>query len=102
MPKASLTAALLAASFATPAIAAPGTDEIAAELAAMRAKIAALEAEVAELKAARGAPAAGQAAPTATPTAMAEAKGGVGATFKPFGRLQYDVGHVESPRGVTD
>ncbi|HYG48290.1 MAG TPA: porin [Allosphingosinicella sp.] len=104
MSKVSTIAALLAASFATPVAAAPTTEEIAAELAAMRAKIAALEAELAELKAARGEPASSPAAPAATAAAgpAAGSSGGGGVTFKPFGRLQYDVGHVGGPDGVSD
>ena len=101
MPKVSIIAALLATALATPAFASPSADEIAAELAAMRAKIAGLETELAELKASRGAPAV---APVATATAAGAAapSGGGGVTFKPFGRLQYDVGHVASPDGVAD
>ncbi|MGA9583218.1 MAG: porin, partial [Allosphingosinicella sp.] len=34
--------------------------------------------------------------------ASAASKGGGGVTFKPFGRLQYDVGYVERPAGVND
>jgi phosphate-selective porin OprO/OprP len=105
MPKARLIAALLATSLATPALAeTPGAADVAAELAAMRAKIEALEAEVAELKAARSAPAPAGATASAAPASVpapAGASGG-GVTFKPFGRLQYDVGLVESPRGIAD
>lgn len=101
MPKVTIIAALLATALATPALASPTADEIAAELAAMRAKIAGLEAELAELKASRGAPAAAPAAAAAASPA-AGSPGGGGVTFKPFGRLQYDVGHVDSPAGVAD
>jgi phosphate-selective porin OprO/OprP len=101
MSKASFIAALMAASFATPALAeGPSNEAIAAELAAMRAKIAGLEAELAALKASRGAaPAPAVEAASASP---APAKGGGGVTFKPFGRLQYDAGYVSSPEGVAD
>jgi phosphate-selective porin OprO/OprP len=109
MPKARLIAALLATSFATPALAeAPHAADIAAELAAMRAKIESLEAQLAEMKAARNAPSAAasesasaSAGPAPAP-APAGGSGGGGVTFKPFGRLQYDVGLVESPSGVAD
>ncbi|HEX6376104.1 MAG TPA: porin [Allosphingosinicella sp.] len=105
MPKVTFIAALLASSFATPALAADAAAvDVAAELAAMRARIAGLEAEVAALKAARdaasAAPAATASASAAAAPAAAPAGGGV--TFKPFGRLQYDVGLVESPSGVND
>ncbi|HYE29272.1 MAG TPA: porin [Allosphingosinicella sp.] len=107
MSKIWLVGALLATSFATPALAADaGIADVAAELAAMRARIAELEAQVAELKAARGssvaAPAPTAGAPAASAAAPSRPAGGGGATFKPFGRLQYDVGLVGSPRGVDD
>ncbi|HEU0134006.1 MAG TPA: porin, partial [Allosphingosinicella sp.] len=113
MSKVTLIAALLATALATPAVAAPGADEIAAELAAMRAKIASLEAQVAELKRAREtadaqpqatttAAAATTTATATTPATAASGSGGGGVTFKPFGRLQYDVGFVERPSGVSD
>lgn len=101
MARSVFLAALLATTFATPAFAADAVPaDVAADLAAMRAEIAALRAEVAELKAARAAPATAAATATATPAGGASSGGGV--TFKPFGRLQYDVGYVESPPGVTD
>ncbi len=102
MAKSALLAALLATSIATPALAAgePLSADVAADVAAMRAEIAALRAEVAELKAGREAPAAAAAGGTAAPPAGASR--GSGVTFKPLGRLQYDVGHVESPPGVSD
>ena len=98
-----LLAALLSATAltaATPAFA-QDTADVAAELAAMRAKIDSLEAEVAALKAADPAPA------EASTTKMTwkgapEFKGEDGWSFKPRGRLQYDVGHVGSPDGVAD
>jgi phosphate-selective porin OprO/OprP len=115
-------AALLAPALAAPAHAqgTPGNAELAAEIAAMRAKIATLEAEVAALKAApasaspavaEGPPAASPRVPTSggTPTASSSPAGGGGGggggdkvTLRPFGRLQYDVGHVSSPRGIAD
>ncbi|MGZ8349205.1 MAG: OprO/OprP family phosphate-selective porin [Allosphingosinicella sp.] len=98
------------------------TDAIAAELAAMRARIDALQARVAELEAERAAAAAvplAQPAPpsttqpqSATPAAAPQpeiqfrgapqitAPGGW--SFKPRGRLQFDVGYVSSPPGITD
>jgi phosphate-selective porin OprO/OprP len=105
MAKSVFLAALLATTTATPALAAvePVPADVAADVAAMRAEIAALRAEVAELKAGRETAAAAvtaPAAPTASPAKKESA--GSGATFKPFGRLQYDVGFVESPRGVND
>jgi len=102
MSRVSLAAALFATSFATPAVAAPSADEIAGELAAMRAKIAGLEAELAELKASRNAPQTVAASQSSGATSAPGSSGGGGVTFKPFGRIQYDIGHVESPRGVND
>ena len=99
MLKTSIIAALLATAFAAPVHA--QTTDVAAELAAMRAKIAELEAEVIALKAAPPAAPAQAAAPAATP-AKAASDGGGGVTVKPFGRLQYDFGHVESPNGIND
>ena len=89
-------AALLAAALAAPVQAQTG--DVGAELAAMRAKIAELESQVAALKAAPLAVPAP--APAAAPAKAASGGGGV--TVKPFGRLQYDFGHVESPDGVDD
>ncbi|HEX8574578.1 MAG TPA: porin [Allosphingosinicella sp.] len=108
MAKATFLALLLATTLATPAVAAgePIPADVAAEVAAMRAEIAALRAEVAELKGSRKAeaPAAPASAASATAAAPAQAPGGGGGgvTFKPFGRLQYDAGWVESPAGVSD
>ncbi|HEY0112592.1 MAG TPA: porin [Allosphingosinicella sp.] len=96
-----IAAALLASTLATPALADPTTAEIAAELAAMRAKIASLEAQLAALRAAPEALAPAPPAPESRPAPKPAGSGG-GVTVKPFGRLQYDVGHVESPRGVSD
>jgi phosphate-selective porin OprO/OprP len=114
MAKSAFLALLLATTVATPALAegGPVPADVAADVAAMRAEIAALRAEVAELKAARSAeaPAAAASAASSVPPARAEASasggggggGAGGVTFKPFGRLQYDAGWVESPRGVDD
>lgn len=103
MAKSALLAALLATTTAAPALAAgePVPAEVAAEVAAMRAEIAALRAEVADLKAARE-PVAAPAVATASAAPAADTSKGGGVTFKPFGRLQYDVGLVERPQGVTD
>jgi phosphate-selective porin OprO/OprP len=96
--------ALMASALASPALAAPSTDEIAAELAAMRARIAELEAQVAALKAVPSAPAA---APAPAPQqAAAEAPSWKGApefsdksgfSFKPKGLVQFDAGYVGTP-----
>ena len=108
MSKVTLIAALLATTLATSALAAEAPVDVAAELAAMRARIAGLEAEVAELKAARSTPApvpavvASTSSAAAPTSAAASAPAGGSVTFKPFGRLQYDAGRVESPRGVND
>jgi len=104
MAKSAFLAALLATALATPALAAaePLPTDVAADVAAMREEIAALRAEVAELKAARNTATADPATgtPTAAPATSASKRDSV--TFKPFGRLQYDVGYVESPPGVAD
>jgi phosphate-selective porin OprO/OprP len=80
----------------------------------MRSKIESLEAEVAALKAAKSAtpaPAPAEPAKTASAGSGGGSSGGgssgggssgAGVTFKPFGRLQYDFGYVESPRGIND
>jgi phosphate-selective porin OprO and OprP len=108
MAKSAFLAILLATTFATPAAGEPIPADVAADVAAMRAEIAALRAEVAELRAERNAPqpapvAVASAAPAAAPApAPASGSSGGGVTFKPFGRIQYDFGHVGSPRGVND
>lgn len=102
MAKSAFLAVLLATTVATQPVAAaePLPADVAADVAAMRAEIAALRAEVAELKAGQEIPAAAPAAATAAPAANASSGGSV--TFKPFGRIQYDAGFVDSPPGVTD
>jgi len=80
---------------ATPA-AAQDSDAIAAEIAAMRAKIESLEAKVKELEGAKAA---------VVPSwkgALQFSDKDKGWSFKPRGRLQYDVAHVGSPDGVSD
>ncbi|MFN3389926.1 MAG: OprO/OprP family phosphate-selective porin [Allosphingosinicella sp.] len=98
-----LTSALAAPAFAQ-APAPASAEDIAAELAAMRAKIASLEAQVAALQAAPAAPAPAAApAPTQIATAAPAAKESADkVTLTPFGRLQVDTGYVSSPRGVSD
>jgi phosphate-selective porin OprO/OprP len=103
MAKSAFLALLLATSFTTPARAAGDPAAVvAADVAALREEIAALRAEVAELRAAREAAAAVPAAAPAAEAPAARAPEGGSVTFKPFGRLQYDVGFVESPPGVAD
>ncbi|HEX8512051.1 MAG TPA: porin [Allosphingosinicella sp.] len=104
MAKSALLAALLATTIAAPARAAgePVPADVASDVAAMRAEIAALRAEVAELKAGRDVAATTPAAVPAAAPAVKESPASASVTFKPFGRLQYDVGFVESPSGVTD
>jgi phosphate-selective porin OprO/OprP len=103
-----LAAGLLAATAftSTPAFAQEDAARLASELAAMRSKIEKLEAEVAALRASPQAPAAAPApAPTPAsppPAQAASSGGGGGLTIKPFGRLQYDFGHVGSLPGVSD
>ncbi|MDP9414161.1 MAG: porin [Pseudomonadota bacterium] len=72
---------------------------LAAEIAAMRAKIESLEAKVKELEGAQQKTAA--AVPSWKGAPHFENKK-AGWSFKPLGRLQYDVGYVESPNGVRD
>lgn len=103
MARTRLIAALLMTAAAAPAWAEEGAvpAEIAAQLEAMRAEIASLKAQVAELQSARDAPRAAPAA-AAPAAASASSSAGGGVTFKPFGRIQYDVGHVGSPDGIND
>ena len=104
-------AALLAGAWSAPAAAEP-QDDLAAEVAAMRAELQSLRAEVAQLRAAAGAPAASPAiapapaAPPATAAAPAEPPLWRGApqlsdrsgfSFKPKGLLQFDAGHTGTP-----
>ena len=95
-------AALLAATALTIAAPAHAQDSdaaaLAAELGAMRAKIESLEAKVKELEDAAAQPAA---APSWKGAPLLEDEDG-GWSFKPFGRLQYDVGHVGSPDGIDN
>ena len=94
-------AALLAATAFTQAAPAQAQDPdaaaLAAEVHAMRAKIEALEAKVQELEG--GAKQSAAAVPSWKGAPQSEDKQ-AGWSFKPFGRLQYDVGHVGSPDGV--
>lgn len=110
------TAATVAAAMliATPAAAQDDAATIAAELRDMRAKVEALEARLAQIEADRAVPV------TSAPVSIAKApappkpetgiawKGApvisneAGWSFKPRGRLQYDVAHVESPDGIVD
>jgi phosphate-selective porin OprO and OprP len=102
MPKTIFAAALLvgACLHAAPAFAQPqDAGALAAELAAMRAKIESLEAKVKELEGAQQKSAA--AIPSWKGAPQLEDKRS-GWSFKPIGRLQYDVGHVGSPPGVND
>jgi len=73
--------------------------DLAAELAAMRAKIESLEAKIEQLEG--GQQKAAAAVPSWKGAPQFQDKAG-GWSFKPRGRLQYDVAHVGSPRGVTD
>jgi phosphate-selective porin OprO and OprP len=89
---------LASAALATPATAQTTTDE---DLAALRAQIEMLQSKVAELEAGQAAIVAKvEAAPA--PAAKISWKGapvieGDGWSFKPRGRLQYDVGYVGRP-----
>lgn len=83
---------------AAPAVA-QGDATLAGEIAAMRAKIESLEAKVKELEGAQQKSAG--AVPSWKGAPQLEDKKS-GWSFKPIGRLQYDVGYVESPNGVTD
>lgn len=109
----------------SPAHAGP-TDDVIAELRALRAEVQALHARVVELEATQSAAAAqppqAQLAtlttiqPQATQQPAPQRPAGPeiafhgapqitapgGWSFKPRGRLQYDVAHVSSPRGITD
>ena len=103
-----LVAAFLASALAVPAAAEQPVSpaDLAAEIATMRAKIESLEAQVAALQSAPApaAPEVPPAAPAAAAAALAKQASAApaGVTVKPFGRLQYDVGHVGRPEGVAD
>jgi phosphate-selective porin OprO/OprP len=101
MPKSIFPAALLAATAlaAAPARAQDDARSLAAEIAAMRAKIEALEAKVKELEGSAKKSAAAVPSWKGAPQLEDKAKGW---SFKPRGRLQYDVGYVERPEGVND
>ncbi|MBA3576911.1 MAG: hypothetical protein H0W39_04765 [Sphingomonas sp.] len=99
-----LPALLASAAFATPAAAqAPVTAD---DITALRLQIDALQSKVAELESAQTATAAKvEAAPA--PVAKISWKGapvieGDGWSFKPRGRLQYDFGYVDGPRGYDN
>lgn len=92
-----VAALLLSAS--APALAQQDAQSLAAEVAAMRAKIESLEAKVKELEGAQAKNAA--AVPSWKGAPQLEDKKS-GWSFKPIGRLQYDVGYVSSPEGVRD
>jgi phosphate-selective porin OprO/OprP len=89
--------------------------DIASELASMKARVEQLEARLREMEkapASAQAPAPAAVATTAPAAAAASAApswkgapqftGSGGWSFKPRGRLQYDVGLVERPQGVVD
>lgn len=100
MSKNSILPALLSASvlsLAAPAYAqTQGADALVAEIAAMRAKVESLEAKVKELEGG-----AKSEAPSWKGAPLFEDKES-GWSFKPRGRLQYDLGWVGKPEGVTD
>jgi phosphate-selective porin OprO/OprP len=104
MIRKSFAAMLLASALAAPASAAEAGPDVAAQLEAMRAEIATLKAEVAALKqaAAPAAPPVPASSASAASPSSSSAAGGNSVTFKPFGRIQYDAGWVESPEGVVD
>ena len=85
--------------FSVPARAQQSAADLAAELAAMRAKIESLEAKVKELEGGQAKAAA--AVPSWRGAPQFEDKQ-AGWSFKVRGRLQYDLAHVGSPRGVSD
>lgn len=95
---------LASAAFATPAAAQAAA--IPEDIAALRAQIEALQAKVGELEAAQASTAAKVEAEPA-PAAKISWKGapvieGDGWSFKPRGRLQYDVGYVGHPDGYEN
>lgn len=98
-----LTAVLLAASAlstAAPAFAQTKEEALAAEIAAMRAKIDSLEAEMVALKEEKPEEKSGTTISWKGAPLIEDKESGW--SFKPRGRLQYDVGHVGSPEGIDD
>ena len=99
----SLMAAILAASAlvpAAPAFAQNNAEALAAEIAAMRAKIESLEAEMAALKDEEPVEKSGTTISWKGAPLIEDKDSGW--SFKPRGRLQYDVAHVGSPEGIED
>lgn len=94
----------------TPALAQEDAAALAAEIRAMRAKLETLEARLQEVEGKAGETAASpepqaEAPKPAEPIRFSGAPRFTapgGWSFKPRGRLQYDVGHVGRPRGVAD
>jgi len=101
MRKSIFPAALLSATAlaAAPASAQDNAGALAAEIAAMRAKIESLEAKVKELESNTKKNAAAVPSWKGAPQFEDKAKGW---SFKPRGRIQYDVGHVGRPEGIND
>jgi phosphate-selective porin OprO/OprP len=94
---------------ATPAHAEEVPPEVTAELQELRARVSTLEALVQQLTGnqAEVAQQAADASATAQAAqvsfgAAARARSSSGWSFQPFGRLQYDVAHVDGPAGYTD
>jgi phosphate-selective porin OprO/OprP len=86
------------------------TQDVAAEVAALRARLQQLEERLAAAEAERAAapaPAAAAPAASAAPATTTSFRGAPtftsgGWSFKPRGRIQYDAGWVESPNGIAD
>lgn len=103
-----LSVVLLAgAAIASPAAAQPGGEDVAAELAALRARVTQLEERLGQTEAPPApappaAPASSSASGNGTVFRGAPQFSSGGFTFKPRGRLQYDAGWVESPAGIAD
>ena len=101
-----LTAALLSATILAIAPArAQDPAGVAAEVAALRAHVAALEARLAQLEgrpAQPATPAAAQPGPEMRFSGAPTIRAPGGWSFKPRGRLQYDLGTVGRPEGVID
>lgn len=94
---------------AGPALAQQTNDDVASELAALRARVQQLE----ERLAGQDPPPVSTPAAAPVPPAAPSRDGGMvfrgapqfssgGFTFKPRGRLQYDFGTISSPRGISD